>query len=283
MKPAKFEYTRPNSIEEALHLLAGSAGRGRLLAGGQSLGPMLNLRLAMPELVIDIGRIQELQRVEETSDEIILGAGICHADIEDGRVVDVARGLLRRVAGGIAHRAVRNRGTIGGSLAHADPAADWPPTMIALDAALDIRSVRGARRMQVADFVTGPLTTALAEDEMITAIRLRRFDAALCWGHCKISAKPGDFAEAVAIVAIDRARNSVRAVLAGRAQAPTIMPLTARRIAEKPGWTSIDGPAIKEAVRTDIHSGASVAPLPFYDLALFEASMARAAREALAA
>jgi len=283
MKPGKFAYVRPESIEEALRLLADSAGHGRLLAGGQSLGPMLNLRLVMPELVIDIGRLTELQRVENTRDEMFLGAGICHADIEDGRVTDVTHGLLTRVASGIAYRAVRNRGTLGGSLAHADPAADWPPTMIALDAALDLRSVRGARRMLLADFLTGPLTTALADDEMITAIRLPRFDGALRWGHCKICAKPGDFAEAFAVVAIDRARDSIRAVLAGRAQAPAIMPLTARRIAEITRWTSAEGPTVKKAVCADLENIGLIEALTFYDLALFETSMVRAAREALAA
>ncbi len=101
MKPAEFAYARPGSLDEALRLLADNAGRGRLLAGGQSLGPMLNLRLATPELVIDIGKLRELQRVEMTDSMLVIGAGVCHADFEDGRVPDVTSGLLRRVAGAL--------------------------------------------------------------------------------------------------------------------------------------------------------------------------------------
>ena len=195
MKPAEFAYARPGSLDEALRLLADNAGRGRLLAGGQSLGPMLNLRLATPELVIDIGKLRELQRVEMTDSMLVIGAGVCHADFEDGRVPDVTGGLLRRVAAGIAYRAVRNRGTIGGSLAHADPAADWPPVMIALGAELDIASTRGRRRIAAADFATGVLATVLEPDEMIEAIQIPHAVGALRWAHYKIAAKPGNFAE----------------------------------------------------------------------------------------
>ena len=124
MKPAAFDYVRPATLPEALALLA-EVAEAKVLAGGQTLGPMLNLRLAQPPLLVDITRIAELAEVAEDGDGLWLGAIITHAAIEDGRVKDPTHGFLGKIAAGIGYRAVRTRGTIGGSLAHADPAADW--------------------------------------------------------------------------------------------------------------------------------------------------------------
>jgi carbon-monoxide dehydrogenase medium subunit len=281
MKPVKFAYERPRSLDEALRLLAKHAGAARLLAGGQSLGPMLNLRLATPEMVIDIGRLGELQRMESADGALVIGAGVCHADVEDGRVPDVARGLLGRVAGGIAYRAVRNRGTIGGSLAHADPAADWPPVMMALGAELDLRSTRGRRRISAAELVTGVLSTSLEPDEMIETIRVPRAGHRLRWGHYKISAKPGDFADSLAVVVIDPDRGETRAVLAGRSQSPVLLPETARAIAGMRAWSSAQVPALSAALNVDL-SRRGIAVLSPHDRAIHLASVTRAAREALA-
>jgi carbon-monoxide dehydrogenase medium subunit len=283
MKPVKFAYERPGSLDEALRLLAEHAGGARLLAGGQSLGPMLNLRLANPGMIIDIGRLGELQRVETADGALVIGAGVCHADIEDGRVPDVARGLLGRVASGIAYRAVRNRGTVGGSLAHADPAADWPPVMMALGAELDLRSARRRRRIVSAEFVTGVLSTALEPDEMIETIRIPRAGDGLRWGHYKISAKPRDYADSLAVVVIDRDRSEPRAVLAGRSQTPLLLPETAQAIASIRVWSSDKQPAIAAALDVDLGQGGMSAGLSPHELAIHRASVARATREALAA
>ena len=129
MKPAPFDYACASSLEEAMTLLAGTDGDIRPLSGGQSMGPMLNFRLARPALLVDISRIKELTMVSEDADGVTVGAAVTHAAFEDGDIADVANGLIRHAASGIAYRAVRNRGTIGGSLAHADPAADWPSVM----------------------------------------------------------------------------------------------------------------------------------------------------------
>ena len=133
MKPAPFDYARPSTLSDAIALLR-SEGSVKLLAGGQSLGPMLNLRLVQPDLLVDIAAVPELLRIETEGDGLLIGACVTHADIEDGRVPDPTGGALPAVAGAIAYRAVRNRGTIGGSLAHADPAADWPLALAALGA-----------------------------------------------------------------------------------------------------------------------------------------------------
>jgi aerobic carbon-monoxide dehydrogenase medium subunit len=282
MKPADFAYVRPGSLEEALRLLADNAGRGRLLAGGQSLGPMLNLRLATPELVIDVGRLPELQRVETTNDGLVIGAGVCHADFEDGRVPDVARGLLQRVAAGIAYRAIRNRGTIGGSLAHADPAADWPPVMIALGAQLNIASTRSRRRIAAADLATGVLATVLEPDEMIEAIEIPKITNELRWGHYKIAAKHGDFAESLAVAVIHKNGTGARVVLAGRSQGPLLLSDAGRVLADIRAWSSDQHAIIAKAFDTDLARLGFGSGLSPEDRAIHLASVSRAAREAIA-
>src|SRR5262249_41697451 len=271
-----FRYERPTSLAAALQLLAENEG-ARPIAGGQSLGPMLNLRAATPELLIDISRLPELKRVESDGEAIIVGAGVRHADIEDGGVPDVLDGLLVRVARGIAYRAVRNRGTIGGSLAHADPAADWPSVMIALGATIHVRSAKGLRTTAASDLVTGALTTSLAPDELIETIRILRFDRAARAGFHKICLKPGDFAEALAVIVADPARKEVRAVLSGNGQPPMLMPATARAVSAAGG--DQDSSGVKRAVQEDFRTSGLDSELSPYETSLHQASMVRAARE----
>jgi carbon-monoxide dehydrogenase medium subunit len=145
MKPAPFELARPASLPEAAATLARHAGGARLLAGGQSLGPMLNLRLVRPAMLVSIAHLPELGAVSESADAVTIGAGVTHAAIADGRTPDI-NGILARIAQGIAYRAVRNLGTIGGSLCHADPAADWLTTLTALGASILTWSEAGPAR-----------------------------------------------------------------------------------------------------------------------------------------
>ena len=171
MKPARFVMERPRDLAAALSMIADADGATKIMAGGQSLGPMLNLRLVEPDRVIDISGVPELRRIDRTDGSLVIGACVTHADIEDGRVPDVANGMMARVAAGIAYRAVRNRGTIGGSLAHADPAADWVSALSALGAEVEIASpARNRRRVAIGEFVLGALDVALAPDELVTAI-----------------------------------------------------------------------------------------------------------------
>src|ERR1700744_2175994 len=128
-----------------------------IMAGGQTLGPMLNLRLVQPELIIDITALAELKQADSNGDELVIGACITHSDIEDGRIPDVTRGAMQRVASNIAYRAVRNRGTVGGSLSHADPAADWVSALPALGAKIRLRNPKGHRALPIEDFMTGAL------------------------------------------------------------------------------------------------------------------------------
>ena len=173
MKPAAFNYERPETVSAAIKLLQDTGGSAKILAGGQSLGPMLNMRLINPTLLIDIARISELNDISDDGDALIFGACVTHAAIEDRMVPDASGGMMPAVARGIAYRAVRNKGTIGGSLAHADPAADWPTVLTALDAKFTIQSAGGATRtVEPGDFFVGPLTTTLGEHEMLTSIEV---------------------------------------------------------------------------------------------------------------
>ena len=148
MKPVAFDYERPADLASAAALARREDTMVKFIAGGQSLGPMLNLRLVQPDLLVDLTGLAELKRVEVTAEALIVGACVTHADIEDGRVPEIGGGVLRALAAGIAYRAVRNRGTIGGSICHADPAADWVACLCALGASVVITD--GSQRRVVA-------------------------------------------------------------------------------------------------------------------------------------
>jgi carbon-monoxide dehydrogenase medium subunit len=203
MKAAPFAYERPVNMNAALALMTEAKGVTKIIAGGQSLGPMLNLRLVQPDLIIDIAGLAELRQAERRGDELVIGACITHGDIEDGRIPDVTRGAMRRVAGAIAYRAVRNRGTIGGSLSHADPAADWISALPALGAKIRLRSLVGIRDLAIADFITGALESALLPGEIVEAVSVPVMRPSARWGFAKACRKPGDFAQAIAAVLID--------------------------------------------------------------------------------
>jgi carbon-monoxide dehydrogenase medium subunit len=172
MKPNPFAWERPASLAALLDRLATAQGGVKLIAGGQSLGPMLALRLVEPDLILDITGIAELRQARVEAGTLVLGACVTHADIEDGRVPDLTGGALQRVASAIAYRPVRNRGTIGGSLVHADPAADWVSALMALGAEVEIAGPTGRRTLPVERFVTGALEVALGPAEILVAVRV---------------------------------------------------------------------------------------------------------------
>lgn len=223
MKPAPFAYHRPASLAEAAELMTGDHGFAKLLAGGQSLGPMLNLRLAQPDALIDVTGIDELRAVSEEDGGLRIGACVTHADIEDGRVGDVTGGFLARVARGIAYRAVRNRGTIGGSLAHADPAADWLSALPLIGARLVIWGPQARRTIPVEALMTSSFTTVLGPDEVIEAVSVPRLSPGARWGFQKFSRKAGEFAHAIGGVLHDPDRESLRAVIGAIDAAPIVV------------------------------------------------------------
>ncbi|HXW25980.1 MAG TPA: FAD binding domain-containing protein [Xanthobacteraceae bacterium] len=222
MKPAPFELARPLSLPEAAATLALRGGDARLIAGGQSLGPMLNLRLVRPAILVAIAHLTELGTVAESADAVTIGAGVTHAAIADGRTPDIG-GILARIAQGIAYRAVRNLGTIGGSLCHADPAADWLTTLTALDASVLTWSEAGGRSIPLAQFATGAFRTALKPAEIVQAVRIPRPSPQAHWGYYKACRKPGEFAHAMAAVLIDPGRNLRRAVIGAIGGPPVVL------------------------------------------------------------
>ncbi|MFG1347713.1 FAD binding domain-containing protein [Xanthobacter autotrophicus DSM 431] len=227
MKPAPFRIERPRTVAEAVALLASAGDGAKVMAGGQSLGPMLNLRLASPALVVDVSGIAELKTASDDEGHVTYGALVTHADVEDGRVPDVGTHILRRVAGGIAYRAVRNRGTMGGSLSHADPAADWVNALSVLAAEVEVAGPSGRRCLPLADFLTGALSTALGAGEILVAIRVPKVPAAARFGYVKHCRKVGEFAHAIGAVLADPAAGTVRAVM-GAIDAPPLVMADAR-------------------------------------------------------
>jgi carbon-monoxide dehydrogenase medium subunit len=223
MKPVRFDYERPRDLRQAVSLLGEESGMAKVLAGGQSLGPMLNLRLVRPELLVDVTAITDLKRVEETSDAVVLGACITHADIEDGRAPDVTRGALPAVARNIAYRAVRNRGTVGGSLVHADPAADWVSGLAAIGAEAIIAGPSGTRTIPVEDLMIGVFEVVLGPSDLLEAIRIPRLSASARWGYYKVCRKTGEFAHAIGAVLDDPDRGVCRAVIGAIDAKPIVL------------------------------------------------------------
>jgi carbon-monoxide dehydrogenase medium subunit len=253
MKPAPFTYLRPQSLSDAVHLLNTGAGIVKPLGGGQSLGPMLNLRLVRPDLLIDLSRIDETRTAQARHDAYCIGGAFTHAEIEDG-MLDTAldsspalAAMLRHVAGTIAHRAVRNRGTLAGSLCHADPAADWVLAMTALDARLHCTGPRGPRTVPMVEFMSGAFTTALEEGEVVTDVSLPRYTPAMRWGYTKFCRKTGDFAKASCAVVFDPPRGVARAAIGALDGPPALLSRLAADVAGN-GLAGLSEAAIDEAI-----------------------------------
>ncbi|MBM3566743.1 MAG: carbon monoxide dehydrogenase, partial [Alphaproteobacteria bacterium] len=205
MKPARFDYRRAKTPADAAALLTSTAD-AKILAGGQSLGPMLNLRLARPGLLVDLTKMPELKRISDEGSRLSIGAAVTHAMIEDGAVppeAGPAAAMLQSVAGGIAYRAIRTRGTVGGSLAHADPAADWMTALIALDATVVLLGAKKTRAVPIARFMLGAFATALGPDEIIESVLVPKLSGNARWGYYKVWRKTGEFAHALAAVVAD--------------------------------------------------------------------------------
>ncbi len=218
MKPAPFRYARPTTAAEAVGLLAATPGEVKLLAGGQSLVPLLNMRLVRPAVLVDLNGARELERIDAAPHGgLVLGALVRHADLATAPLVRERAPLLAEAARHVGHTAIRNRGTLGGSLAHADPAAELPAALLALDATLGLLGPRGMRRVAVADFFRGLLTTALAADELLAEVAVPA--APRGWGFAEIARRPGDFALAGVAVSLD-ARGPARVVGFGVADRP---------------------------------------------------------------
>lgn len=275
MKPAPFELHRPSDTALAARMTGGGDGTIKPVAGGQSLGPMLNLRLTRPAGLVDITALPGLTDLRETATHVEIGAAVAHARIEDGACPEPIAGMLRHVAGGIAYRAVRNRGTIGGSLCHADPAADWITALTALGASVVATGGTGTtREIPMTEFMLGAYRTALRPDEIATAIRIPRHSPGARWGYHKICRKVGEFADAIAAFVADPQTRVCRAVFGSTGGAPLVSPVLAAHAART------GTPADLAMVKAELgRSGLSLGAVKIHQLAV---AHRRAVAEALA-
>jgi aerobic carbon-monoxide dehydrogenase medium subunit len=245
MKAAPLTYHRAGSIAQAIELGTRYDGTAKLMAGGQSLMPMMNLRMSFAEHVIDISGVDALRECRPAGERFFIGAGVTHAMLEDGRVDDPTRGYLRHVAGGIAYRSVRNRGTIGGSLAHADPAADWPAALLALDAIGVIDGPQGEREVPLAQFQRGLMETALGIGEILKGVLVPRLSDRARWSYRKFTRKVGEFAHSIAAVVHDPALGMANVVVGAIGGKPVRLVKTSARLAQAQ-------PANDESLRQDL-------------------------------
>jgi carbon-monoxide dehydrogenase medium subunit len=206
MKPPPFDYVAAKTVDEALHALAEGGEDAKVLAGGQSLIPLMSLRLARPSLLVDVTRIAELGGIARTNGSLSIGATVRHRQAERSDEIRTAVPLIAEAMPHIGHLAIRTRGTIGGSLAHADPAAELPAVALALDATFTVRSRdRGERTISAEDFFQGYFTTALEPDEMLTAIAFPVAGAGTGFALEEVARRHGDFAMVGAAVAVTKA------------------------------------------------------------------------------
>ena len=194
MKLPPIDYARPASIAEAVALLAAHGGDAKPLAGGQSLVPMLAFRLAAPSLLVDLGKLEELRQIRISDQGVALGAMVRWCDVLDNARLRKAHPLLVAAISHVAHYQIRNRGTVGGSIAHADPAAEMPGIAVTCDAEIAVVGNAGIRTIAAADFFLGTLTTALGPDEIVTEIRLPLWLASRRFGFVEFARRHGDFA-----------------------------------------------------------------------------------------
>jgi CO/xanthine dehydrogenase FAD-binding subunit len=250
MKPAAFDYVVAESIEAAVAALAAADGEAKILAGGQSLVPMLNFRLLRPSILVDINRVPDLAFVEEEPDAIVVGALTRHYRLETSPIVAEHLPVVTEAMRHVAHLAIRNRGTIGGSLSHADPAAELPMLALLLDATLHVVSSAGQRTVAAHDFFLGPLTVDLAPDELLTRIVLPKLPPATGWGFAEVARRSGDFALAavaatltlrdgaigearIAMTGVDetaKRASDAEALLAGRTLTPDLIDMAAAAV-----------------------------------------------------
>jgi CO/xanthine dehydrogenase FAD-binding subunit len=203
MKLPPFDYACPSTLPEAIELLA-SHDDAKAIAGGQSLVPMLAFRLAQPSLLVDLRKLADLRGIRISDAGVTLGAMVRWRDIEDDERLETAHPLLKAAISHVAHYQIRNRGTVGGSVAHADPAAEMPGIAVTCDAEISVVGKSGAHVIQAADFFQGALTTALTTDEIIVEIRLPAWPAGRRWGFQEFARRRGDFAMAAAAVFYDQ-------------------------------------------------------------------------------
>lgn len=264
MKPPPFDYFAADCVEAAVQALTDAGGDGKLIAGGQSLMPMLNFRLLRPSILIDINRIPGLAYVRDEGDEIRIGSLTRHRTLETSDIIAKQFPVLHEAMSYVAHLAIRNRGTIGGSLSHADPAAELPMMSLLLDARLEVQSLSGRRTIEARDFFLGALTTALEDGDMLVEVRLPKLQEGAGWAFEEVARRSGDFALASVAAIMNSDGDTVsglRIGMMGIGEAPMRASeaekiLAGQRYSEAAVAAAVD--AIRAAVEpnTDLHASA---------------------------
>jgi carbon-monoxide dehydrogenase medium subunit len=262
MKPRSFDYVAAASLDDAIAGLAEGGGNAKVLAGGQSLVPMMNFRLLAPATLVDINGVPGLAGIREQGDGVVVGALTRHRALETSELIRLRFPVVHEAMRHVAHLAVRNRGTIGGSLAHADPAAELPALAMLLDARLTAVGRAGARSIAAREFFLSPLASALGADEILTEIRFPSLPPATGWGFEEFSRRHGDFAVAGAAATVTVSAGVVaeaRLALLGVDQTPIRVPnaeaiLAGRRIDRSVAESAAS--AARDAVRpmSDLHA-----------------------------
>ncbi len=260
MKLPPFEYACPTTLSDAVALLASHDGEAKLLAGGQSLVPMLAFRVASPSLLVDLRKLAELRQIKIADDGVTLGAMVRWRDILDDARLRKAHPLLVAAVEHVAHYQIRNRGTVGGSIAHADPAAEMPGIVVTCEAKIAVVGKAGARVIDAANFFQGPLMTALKPDEIITEIRLPAWPAKRRFGFQEFARRRGDFALAAAMLFYDeeggKARNTHVGAI-GVADRPLRLPAVEQ---------VLNGNKVDEAIIAKAEAAASASVEPADDI-----------------
>lgn len=253
MKPPPFDYARAGSVEEAVALLAKHGDTAKIIAGGQSLMPMLAFRMAVPKLLVDIGSIAKLRGIDIDDRGVALGALVRWCDIERNEALAQAQPLLVEAIKHVAHYQIRNRGTVGGSLAHADPAAEFPGIAVACEAEINVVGLNGPRTILAKDFFLDSLTTALAPDEVIVSVRLPPWKRGRRWGFEEFARRRGDFALAGVALFYDLEQNRAvepRVAAIGIGTRPVRLSAVERIIRGR----AVDSTTIREAVAAGTES-----------------------------
>lgn len=280
MKAAQTIYHKANTVDEAVAAFQRADGMPKYMAGGQSLMPMMALRLAMPDALVDISGITALRESRLEDGKLFIGAGITHAMIEDGKVEDVAQGYLAHVAGGIAYRSVRNRGTIGGSLAHADPAADWPAALLALGTVAVVLGSDSIRKVPLEDFQVGLMETCLGDTDILQGVLVPVLSARARWSYKKFCRKVGEFAHSIGAVVIDPELGLANAVLGAAADKPFRLPRVSERLAAGMSANEAKDKAFTALLEQDL-AEATTHEASSYDFHLHKTMLTRAVLEAL--
>jgi carbon-monoxide dehydrogenase medium subunit len=285
VKAAAFDYVAPASLDEAVRILASHRGEAKPLAGGQSLIPLMAFRLAKPKCLVDLRRIAGLDKISIAPDGVRLGARVRWCDIESSPALAAAQPLLTQAISHVAHYQVRNRGTVGGSLAHADPSSEMPAVAVTCDAEISVTGSSGTRHIKAADFFVGPLTTLLEPEEIIVEVRLPAWPAPRRWGFEEFARRRGDFAIAGIALFLDQETGgravNVHAAVFGACSRP-------HRIPQAEDF--LNGRVVDDAAIAEVASIASLAVDPPDDLqgsavyrrALVATLFERAMRRALA-